>query len=160
MHRMLVLTVIWSFLLPQFVFPQETPQSHMVKIHLSVSGPDSLGASIRANVARELETQEDMVITDVDPHWALQIAALKLECPSHREPTIMVSVLTAQTFSSAPLALLLSEKVDEATLTAIRRITSGLFRFSRHWVETAPADDLQGLAKGIVLRFRSVIDQK
>lgn len=157
MLRMLIVAVLGIFLSPQFLFGQGPLQPHPVKVHVSVNGPDVLKASIHVNVTRELEAQGNIAVTEVNPHWILQIAALEMECSPGNKQIIVVSVLILETFPNAPLKVFLSDKLDGPTLTAIGRLTSGLFRCSRHWIETGPASDLQGLAKGIVSRFCSVI---
>ena len=160
MFRILAVGVLGLYLSPQFLFAQEPPQPHPVKVHVSVSGPDILKASIRANVIRELEARGNMTVTAADPHWILQIVALEMECPPGTKGTIVVSVLILETFPNAPLRVFLSDKLDGPTVSAIGRLTSGLFRFSRNWMETAPASDPGGLTESIVSRFRSVIQNQ
>jgi hypothetical protein len=153
MFRILTGAVIGLCLTAYSVYAGEPVSPQPVRAHLSVSGPGKLGTSIRARVAEQLEAREDTTVTDVDPHWTLQIAALQMDCPRASKGTVVVSVLIAETFSAGPLEVYLSDRLDDPTLTAVRRLTSGLFRSSRHWIESAPAEDLQGLAQGIVSRF-------
>ncbi len=160
MSRISTLTILGVLLMPQFLFGEEPPQIQPVKVAISVSGPDALKASIRSNVIRELEAQKDIVVTEIDPHWILQIVALEQECPTGGERTVMTSALVLEPFSTGPLLVFLSEKLDARTLTAIERLTDRLFRYSRHWIETAPAADLPGLSGSIVSRFWSLVQQK
>lgn len=159
MFRILTVAILGLFLLPHSLFGQESPSPHPIRVHLSVNGPDVLGVSLRANVAGELEAQGNVAVTEVDPHWILQIAALEMECRPGKKRVVVLSVLILETFSDAPLRVFLSDRLDTPTITAIGRLTSGLFRYSRHWIETGPADDVQGLAKGIVSRLHSVVLQ-
>ncbi|NIS70247.1 MAG: hypothetical protein GTO12_15290 [Proteobacteria bacterium] len=160
MSRISTLTILGVLLLPQFLFGEEPPQIQPIKVAISVSGPDALKASIRNHVMRELDAQKDIVVTEVDPHWILQIVALDQECPTGGEPTVMTSALVLEPFSNAPLLVFLSEELDTRTLTAIQRLTYGLFRYSRHWIETAPVSDLPGLSGSIVSRFWSLVQEK
>lgn len=157
MFRILTVGVLGLFFSPQFLFAQGPLEPHPVKVHVSVSGPDALRASIRANVVRELEARGNMTVSGADPRWILQIVALQMECPPGNRGTIVVSVLVLETFPNAPLRVFLSDKLDGPTVSAIGRLTSGLFRFSRNWMETAPARDVGGLTESIVSRFCSIV---
>ncbi len=156
MLRVLAFAMIGFFFSPQLLFGQGDPLPGPIRVRLSVNGPDALRASIRAHVVKELEAVGEMAVTGTDPHWILQIVALELESPSVVEPSVVVSVLVLETFPNAPLQVFLSDKLDVPTLRAIGKLTSGLLRFSRHWVETAPARDLVGLTERVVSRFGSV----
>lgn len=160
MFRILTAAVLGLFFLSHPCFGQESPLPNANRVHLSVSGPDALGVSIRAAVAEELEAQGDVVLTEVNAQWTLQIATLEMECPPGSKGAVVVSILILETFPNAPLKVFLSDKLDDPTITAIGRLTSGLFRSSRHWIETAPPRDIQGLAERVVSRFRSVILQE
>jgi hypothetical protein len=160
MRRVLTLAIFTLFFLPQFLSGEESPRPQPVRVALSVSGPDTLRVLIHTHVMRELEAQKDILVTEVDPHWTFQIVALGQECPSGGEATVMTSAVVLETFSNAPLLVFLSEKLDAPTLTAIGRLTTGLFGTSRHWIQTTPASDLAGLSESIVSRFRSVVQQR
>jgi hypothetical protein len=157
MLRVLTVVVLGMFLSPQVLCGQTSASPHPIKVRLSVSAPDALGASIRVNVVRELEAQGDMAVTELNPNWILQIAGLETECARGPKGLVVVSVILLETFSNAPLKVFLSDKLDGPTVTAIGRLTSGLFRLSRHWIEAAPASDVKGLTERIASRSRSAI---
>lgn len=157
MVRIMLTVVVGLCLFPYLLFGQETTKPRPIRVYLSVSGPEGLGTAIRTHVRGELEAQGDMTVSEVHPHWTLQIVALKMGCPPGSEATVAVSVLILETFSNDPLEVFLTDKVDRATLAAIGRLTSGLFHYSRHWIETAPAGDIQDVARAIVTRFRLAV---
>jgi hypothetical protein len=159
MYRILTIVGLGLFLLPWTVTGQEGSVNQPIRVRLSVSGPDLSETSIRAKLVRELEAGKGVVLTEVDTQWTLQVAALELECLGRREKTVVASVLVLETFSNAPLRVFLSDKVDTPTVTAIGELTSGLFRRTRHWLETAPAGDLDKLAKEIASRFLSALEE-
>jgi hypothetical protein len=157
MVRIMLAVVVGICLFPHLLFGQEAAQPHPIRVYLSASGPEGLEEAIRTRVAEELEAQGDMTVSEIHSHWTLQIVALKLECPPGSKGTVAVSVLILETFPNDPLRVFLTDKVDGATLAAIGRLTSGLFRYSRHWIETAPAGDVQDIARAIVTRFRLAV---
>ncbi len=160
MRRVIALAIFMLFFLPQFLSGEESPGPQPVRVALSVSGPDTLRMSIHTHIMRELKARKDTIVTNVNPHWTVQIVALDQECPSGGEATVMTSAVVLETFSNAPLLVFLSEKLDAPTLTAIGRLTTGLFGTSRHWIQTAPASDLAELAESVVSRFQSVVQER
>ena len=157
MFRALTAVVLLLFVLIPCAIAEEASSPQPVKVRVSVSGPDSLGAEIQSHLAKELEAQENLSLTKSNPHWILQVVALELECPREDNPSVLVSVLVLEPFQNTPLQVFLADKLDDATVTAIGRLTSGLFRLSSHWIETAPPNDLEGLARDIVSRLSSTI---
>ena len=157
MVRTAILVMLGLFISAQTMFGQESAHPETIRVRLSVSGPDILQSSLRISLRQALEEQGDVVITEVNPQWILQIAALEMEGSSGTAGSVVVSVVTLETFSTAPLSVLLSDQLDAATVAAIGRLTSGLFRHAHHWIEAGPSKDLDTLVGGIASRFHTKV---
>jgi hypothetical protein len=160
MVRTAILIMLGLFISAQTTFGQESSPPETIRVRLSVSGPDTLQSSLRIILREALEDQGDVVITEVNPQWILQIAALQLEGQSGTTRSVVVSVLVLETFSTEPLRVLLSDQLDAATIAAIGQLTSGLFRHVHHWIETGPSKDLETLLGGIASRFHARVAER
>ena len=160
MMRTAILIILGLFISAQTTFGQQNSPPETIRVRLSVSGPDTLQSSLRIILREALADQGDVVITEVNPRWVLQIAALQLEGPSGAAGSVVVSVLVLETFSSAPLRVLLSDQLDAATVAAIGEVTSGLFRHPHHWVEAGPSRDLETLIGRVASRFHARVAKR
>jgi len=155
MVRAAIFIMVGLLISAQTTFGQGSSPPEAIRVRLSVSGPDTLQSSLRIILREALEDRGDVVITEVNPQWILQIAALQLEGPSGTGESVVVSVLMLETFSSAPLRILLSEQLDAATVAAIGQLTSGLFHHAHQWIEAGPSGHLDRLIGGVASRFHA-----
>ena len=160
MVRTAILIMLGLFISAQTTFGQESSPPETIRVRLSVSGPDTLQSSLRIILREALEDQGDVVITEVNPQWILQIAALQLEGPSGTTRSVVVSVLVLETFSTGPLTVLLGDQLDRATVAAVGQLTSGLFRGARHWMEAGPTAKMETLIEGVVSRFYAMVARR
>ena len=160
MLRTTILIVLGLFISTPMTFGQESSSPEPIRVRLSVSGPDNLQSSLRTVLREALEDQGDVLITEVNPQWILQIAALHMECPSGASGSVVISVLMLETFPTGPLTVLLSDQLDAATVGAVGRLTSGLFRGAHHWIEAGPTAKMETLIEGVASRFHGTVAKR
>jgi hypothetical protein len=124
-------------------------QPFTVRVSVSVSANEKIKGSIKSYIGSELKRQGGVVLTDVSPRWVLSIVALEPETKGGLKMGVVLSTVVLEPFDNRHLVSMALPKSKEV----VSSFTSGLYRYSDHWIHTGALRDLKTLCETIVANF-------
>jgi hypothetical protein len=126
-------------------------QSFSARVSLSVSANEKIKGSIEGYIASELWSLDGITLTDVNPRWVLSVVALESETKGGLKLGLTLSTVVLEPFDNQYVVSLVSPKSRKA----VSSFTSGLYRYSDHWISMGALQDLRTLCENIVVTFDS-----
>ena len=126
-------------------------QPFSARVSVSVSGHEKIKGLIESHITSELRRLGDIVVTDVSPRWVLSIVAVESETKGGLKLGVILSAVVLEPFDNQYVVSLVSPKSKEA----VSSFTSGLHRYSDHWISTGASQDLKTMCEKIVTDFNS-----
>ena len=124
-------------------------QSFSARVSVFVSAPEKIKGLIESHISSELRSLGGIVVTDVSPRWVLNIVALESETKGGLKLGVTLSTVVLEPFDNKHVVSLASRKSKEA----VSSFTSGLHRYSDHWINTGASQDLKAICQIIVANF-------
>jgi hypothetical protein len=121
------------------------------RVSVSVSADEKIKGLIKGYVSSELRSLGGIVLSDVGPRWVLSIVALEPETKGGLKMGIILSTIVLEPFDNRYVVSQVSPKSKEV----VSSFTSGLYRYSDHWIHTGALGDLKTLCEKIVADFDS-----
>jgi hypothetical protein len=121
------------------------------RVSMSVSANEKIKGLIKSYLSVELRSLGGIVLTDVKPRWALNIVALEPETTGGLKMGVIVSTVVLEPFDNRYVVSQVSPKSKQA----VSSFTSGLYRYSGHWIHTGASRDLKIICEKIVANFNS-----
>jgi hypothetical protein len=145
--------ICWAFFLCLFsaVCVAQDLQPFSARVSVSVSAHEKIKGLIESHITSELRRLGDIVVTDVSPRWVLSIVAVESETKGGLKLGVILSAVVLEPFENQYVVSLVSPKSKEA----VSSFTSGLHRYSDHWISTGASQDLKTLCEKIVANFDS-----
>lgn len=138
------------YLLPAVCVAQD-PQPFSARVSLSVSANEKIKGLVESYIASELWSLGGIVLTDANPRWVLSIVALESETKGGLKLGLTLSTVVLEPFDNEQVVGLVSRKSRKA----VSSLTSGLYRYSDHWISMGALQDLRTLCENIVFTFDS-----
>lgn len=126
-------------------------QPFSARVSVSVSAHEKIKGLIESYISSELRSVGGIVVTDVSPRWVLSIVALESETKGGLKLGVTLSTVVLEPFDNQYVVSLASSKSKEA----VSSFTSGLHRYSDHWINTGASQDLKSICEQIVANFDS-----
>lgn len=126
-------------------------QPFSTRVSVSVSAQERIKALIESYIVSELRSLGGIVVTDVNPRWVLSIVALESETKAGLRLGVTLSTVVLEPFDNQYIVSLVSTKSKKA----VSSFTSGLHRYSDHWINTGALQDLKTMCEIIVANFDS-----
>jgi len=126
-------------------------QPFSARVSVSVSAHEKIKGLIKSYISSELQTVGGIVVTDVRPRWVLSIVALESETKGGLKLGVTLSTVVLEPFDNQYVVSLVSPKSKEG----VSCFTSGLHRYSDHWISTGASQDLKTICEKIVASFDS-----
>jgi hypothetical protein len=126
-------------------------QPFSARVSVSVSAHEKLKSLIESYISSELRNLGGIVVTDVSPRWVLNIVALESETKGGLKLGVTLSTVVLEPFDNQYVVSLVSPKSKEA----VSSFTSGLHRYSDHWINTGASQELKTICEKIVANFVS-----
>jgi hypothetical protein len=137
-------------LLPVVCVAQDL-QPFSARVSVSVSANDKIKGLIKSHISAELRRLGGIIVTDVSPRWVLSIVALESETKGGLKLGVTLSTVILEPFDNQYVVSLVSPKSKEVASS----FTSGLHRYSDHWISTGASQDLKTMCEKIVANFDS-----
>jgi hypothetical protein len=137
-------------LLPAVCLAQDL-QPFSARVSVSVSAHEKIKGLIESYISSELRSVGGIVVTDVSPRWVLNIVALESETKGGLKLGVTLSTVVLEPFDNQYVVSLVSPKSKEA----VSSFTSGLHRYSDHWINTGASQELKTICEKIVANFVS-----
>ena len=118
-------------------------------VSLSVSANERIKGLIESYIASELWNLGGIALTDVNPRWVLNIVALESETKGGLKLGLTLSTVVLEPFDNEYVVSLVSPKSRKA----VSSFTSGLYRYSDHWIIVGALQDLRTMCEKIVAHF-------
>ena len=122
------------------------------RVSVSVSANEKIKGLIKGYVSSELRSLGGIVLSDVSPRWVLSIVALEPETKGGLKMGIILSTVVLEPFDNRYVVSQASPKSKEV----VSSFTSGLYRYSDHWIHTGALGDVKILCEKIVANFDSI----
>jgi hypothetical protein len=106
---------------------------------------------IESYISSGLRNLGGIVVTDVNPRWVLSIVALEPETGGGLKIGVTLSTVVLEPFDNRYVVSLVSPKSKQM----VSSFTSGLYRYSDHWLHTGAARQLKTMCESIVASFDS-----
>lgn len=119
------------------------------KVFVSVSANEKIKGVIKSYINSELRSTEGIVLTDVSPRWVLSIVALEVETKGGIRTGVVLSTVVLESFDNRYVVSQVLPKSKEV----VSSFTSGLYRYSDHWIHTGDLLDLKNMCDTIVAIF-------
>jgi hypothetical protein len=129
----------------------QNSQSFAAGVSLSVSANERIKGLIESHITSELWTLGGIALTDVNPRWVLSIVALESETKGGLKLGLTLSTVVLEPFDNQYVVSLVSLKSRKA----VSSLTTGLYRYSDHWISVGALQDLRTLCERIVAQFDS-----
>jgi hypothetical protein len=126
-------------------------QPFSARVSVSVSAHEKIKGLIESYIGSELRSVGGIVVTDVSPRWVLSIVALESETKGGLKLGVTLSTVVLEPFDNQYIVSLVSPKSKEA----VSSFTSGLHRYSDHWIITGASQNLKTMCEKIVANFDS-----
>jgi hypothetical protein len=120
-------------------------------VSVSVSASENIKGLIENDISAELRSVGGIVLTDVSPSWVLSVVALELETKGGLKTGVILSTVVLESFDNRYVVSQALPKSREA----VSSFTSGLYRYSDHWIHTGTLRDLKSLCETIVTNFEA-----
>ena len=133
------------------VCPAQNLQPFSARVSVSVSANEKIKGLIESYISSELRSLGGIVVTNVRPRWVLSIVALESETKGGLKLGLTLSTVVLEPFDNQYVVSLASRKSKEA----VSSFTSGLHRYSDHWISTGASQDLKIMCEKIVTDFDS-----
>jgi hypothetical protein len=137
-------------LLPVVCLAQDL-QSFSARVSVSVSANEKIKGLIESYISSELRSLSGIVVTDGSPRWVLSIVALEPETKGGFKMGVTLSTVVLEPFDNRYVVSLALPKSKEV----VSSFTSGLHRYSDHWIHTGAWQDLKTMCETIVANFDS-----
>jgi hypothetical protein len=124
-------------------------QPFSVRVFVSVSADEKIKGLIKSYISSALKNQGGVVLTDVSPRWVLSIVALEPETKGGLKMGVILSTVVLEPFDNRHVVSMASPKSKEV----VSFFTSGLYRYSAHWIHTGALRDLKTLCETIAVNF-------
>jgi hypothetical protein len=121
------------------------------RVSVSISANEKIKGLIKTYISSELRSLGGIVLTDVKPRWVLNIVALEPETKGGLKMGVILSTVVLEPFDNRYVVSQVSPKSKEV----VSSFTSGLYRYSDHWIHTGASRDLKNLCEKIVANFDS-----
>ncbi len=142
--------IFFLFLLPLICFAQKT-QSFSGRVGVYVSANENIKGEIESYISRELRSLGDIIVTDSNPRWILNIVAMELLTKGGYKSGVVLSVIILEPFDNGLVKTLLVDKTDRQMCVLL---TSNLYYYPKgHWLRVGAPGDLRNLCNGIVADF-------
>ena len=138
------------FLLPVVCLAQDL-QPFSARVSVSVSAHEKIKGFIKSHISAELQRLGGIVVTDVSPRWVLSIVALEPETKNGLKMGVTLSTVVLEPFDNRYVVSLVSPKSKEV----VSSFTSGLYRYSDHWIHAGATRHLKTVCEAIVANFDS-----
>ena len=138
------------FLLPVLCLAQDL-QPFSARVSVSVSAHEKIKGFIKSHISAELQRLGGIVVTDVSPRWILSIVALESETKGGLKLGVTLSTVVLEPFDNQYVVSLVSPKSKDVASS----FTSGLHRYSGHWISTGASRDLKTICETMVVKFDS-----
>jgi hypothetical protein len=119
------------------------------RVSVSVSANEKIKGLIKSYISSELRSLGGIVLTDARPRWVLNIVALEPETKGGLKMGVILSTVVLEPFDNRYVVNQVSPKSKEA----VSSFTSGLYRYSDHWIHTGASRDLKTICEKIVANF-------
>ncbi len=123
--------------------------SFSARVSVSVSAHEKLKGLIETYISSELRSTGGIIVTDASPRWVLCIVALESETKGGLKLGVTLSTVVLEPFDNEYVVSLVSPKSKETASS----FTSGLYRYSDHWINTGAWQDLKTMCEIIVANF-------
>jgi hypothetical protein len=145
--------ICWAFFLCLFsaVCVAQDLQPFSARVSVSVSAHEKIKGLIESHITSELRRLGDIVVTDVSPRWVLSIVALEPETKNGLKMGVTLSTVILEPFDNRYVVSLVSPKSKEV----VSSFTSGLYRYSDHWIHAGATRHLKTVCEAIVANFDS-----
>jgi hypothetical protein len=121
------------------------------RVSVSVFANEKIKGLIKSYISSELRTLGGIVLTDVNPRWVLSIVALESETKGGLKMGVILSTVVLEPFDNRYVVSQVLPKSKEV----VSSFTSGLYRYSEHWIHTGALRDLKTMCGTIVANFDS-----
>jgi hypothetical protein len=137
-------------LLPAHCLAQDS-HPFSARVSVSISANEKMKGLIESYISSELRSLGGIVVTDVNPRWVLNILVLEPETNDGLKMGVTLSTVILEPFDNRYVVSLVSPKSKEV----VSSFTSGLYRYSDHWIHTGPSRHLKTMCETIVANFDS-----
>ena len=120
-------------------------------VSISVSADKNIENKIKSYIGRELRSLGDVVITDENPDWILDIAAIEIKNKNNFLTGIALSEVILKPFRNKLIKHLVSSKAKKE----VDIMTSDLYFFETHSLRLGTPDGLRDICNSIVADFDS-----
>ena len=124
-------------------------QPFSARVSVSVTANEKMKGLIESYISSGLRNLGGIVVTDVNPRWVLSIVALEPETGGGIKIGVTLSTVVLEPFDNRYVVSLVSPKSKEK----VSSFTSGLCRYSDHWIHTGAARQLKTMCETIVGNF-------
>lgn len=146
--RMRFATITFALLIPLVCIAGDMPQ-FSARVSVGVSADENIKGKIESYIARELRSLGDVIVTNDNPNWAIDIVALEAETRSGYKNGVNLSVVITKPFVNTFLV----NQLDENYKSWVSAATTGLCRIYAEWLRIGSPEDLRSICNGIVADF-------
>ena len=129
----------------------QTPQ---VRVGIDVTAEGDLQAELKGLVSRELRALGDVVVTDTEPEYRLEIVGMETSTATgQRTGYAMSAIVTAPYHASLAKEYLEFLDINYVVVPEVVSYLDGAVAMRDHWVESGGINDLGTLCASLVARF-------
>lgn len=123
------------------------------RVHVVIKADPGLSNQVQSFLTRELRSLPDVVVTDENPFWQIEVVALELG--SHAGYAL--SVVTSELVDEQTLSDILRSTLGASEKAAVfaKKWASGTVRIDSHGLRLIPAEGLKHACQAIVADFDS-----
>lgn len=122
------------------------------RVSVSVNANENIKGEIESYISRELRSLGDIIVTDNNPRWVLNIVALEVSTKGGYKSGVLLSIVILEPFDSSLLMDLVGDK-NKQNKQLIYVMTLDLYSFSGHWLRVGAPEDLRKICNAIVADF-------
>lgn len=119
------------------------------RVSVVVSADNNIKPKVESYIDRELRSLGDVVVTDDNPDWILNIVALESKTKGGYESGVVLSVVALKSFDKEAVMSTVSARNKGWVSDAI----SNLHEFSSHSLRIGAPEELRSICSGIVADF-------
>jgi len=149
--RKLIYTIIFiMWVLPSVCWAQDIPP-FSGRVQVVVDANENIKAEIESYISRELRSLGDIIVTDDEPRWILDILAIESKKTGDYTTGIVLSIVILEPYNNKFLIEQVNPKYKADALLE----TMGLSEYTAHSVRTGPTDSLRNICNEVVADFDS-----
>ncbi len=152
-------TLVWPYallllllLLSTVALGQVTILPFSAKVSVQIIADDEIRSQAESYSKRELRSIGDVVITEDEPRWVLDILITELKMKSGYTTGVAMSVVILDQFDNGFIA---QYDIQQGVKELLLKVTKGLSFYPDHWLRVGSTEELRQMCNKLISDFDS-----